>query len=263
MSRIVVGLSGGVDSALVAAVAVDALSPAVVHALFMPSRFTSNASREDALALAQNLGITLNAVPIEGPFEALLEDLAPHFKGRAPDVTEENLQARLRGILLMAFSNKFGHLVLTTGNKSETSVGYCTLYGDMAGGFAVIKDVPKTMVYALCRWRNTRAGGRRALIPERILTKPPTAELKAGQKDQDSLPPYEILDRIIHLYVEEDRPLQEIVAEGFDEAVVSKVIRLVDRAEYKRRQAPPGIKITPKAFGRDRRMPITDRFRLE
>jgi NAD+ synthase (glutamine-hydrolysing) len=258
---VILGLSGGIDSALVAAVAVDALGPATVRALFMPSRFTSNTSREDALALAENLGITLNAVPIEGPFEALLEDLAPHFQGRAPDTTEENLQARLRGILLMAFSNKFGHLVLTTGNKSETSVGYCTLYGDMAGGFAVIKDVPKTLVYALCRWRNAKAGI--PLIPERILTKAPTAELKANQTDQDSLPPYEILDRIIHLYVEEDKPLAEITAEGFEEAVVRKVIRLVDAAEYKRRQAPPGIKITPKAFGRDRRMPITDRFRLE
>ena len=258
---VILGLSGGVDSALVAAIAVDALGPEAVHALFMPSRYTSNTSREDALALAGNLGITLNAVPIEGPFEAFLDDLAPHFNKLPPDVTEENLQARVRGTLLMAFSNKFGYLVLTTGNKSETSVGYCTLYGDMAGGFAVIKDVPKTLVYALCRWRN--AGTEAPLIPGRILTKAPTAELKAGQTDQDSLPPYEILDRIIHLYVEEDKPLPEIMAEGFEEAVVRKVIRLVDAAEYKRRQGPPGIKITPKAFGRDRRMPITDRFRLE
>jgi len=258
---VILGLSGGVDSALVAAIAVDALGPEAVHTLFMPSRYTASASREDALSLADNLGITLNAVPIEGPFEAFLDDLAPHFKKLPPDVTEENLQARVRGTLLMAFSNKFGYLVLTTGNKSETSVGYCTLYGDMAGGFAVIKDVPKTLVYALCRWRNAKA--ETPLIPGRILTKAPTAELKADQKDQDSLPPYEILDPIIQLYVEEDRSLQEIMAEGFEEAVVRKVIRLVDAAEYKRRQGPPGIKITPKAFGRDRRMPITDRFRLE
>jgi NAD+ synthase (glutamine-hydrolysing) len=245
----------------VAVLAADALGPAAVHALYMPSRYSSDRSRDDASALAARLGIDLQTVSIERPFTALLEDLKPLFRDRAPDETEENLQARVRGMLVMAQSNKFGYLVLTTGNKSEFSVGYCTLYGDTAGGFAVLKDVPKTLVFRLCRWRNTQAGTD--LIPESILTRPPTAELRPNQTDQDSLPPYDILDEIIRLYVEEDRPVQEILDRGIDPAVVRKVVRLIDRTEYKRRQTPPGIKITHKAFGRDRRMPITNRYHSE
>ncbi len=261
-TEVVLGLSGGVDSALVAVLAADALGAEAVHALYMPSRYSSDLSRRDAEALAGRLGIDLQTVSIERPFTALLEDLKPLFRGRAPDETEENLQARVRGMLVMAQSNKFGWLVLTTGNKSEFSVGYCTLYGDTAGGFAVLKDVPKTLVFRLCRWRNARAG-QRELIPESILTRPPSAELKPDQTDQDSLPPYAILDEIIRLYVEEDRPVQEILDRGLDPAVVRKVVRLIDRTEYKRRQTPPGIKITHKAFGRDRRMPITNRYHSE
>lgn len=259
--EVVLGLSGGIDSAIVAVLAADALGPAAVHALYMPSRYSSDRSRDDAAALASRLGIDLRTVSIEHPFSALLEDLEPLFEGRAPDETEENLQARVRGMLVMAQSNKFGYLVLTTGNKSEFSVGYCTLYGDTAGGFAVLKDVPKTLVFRLSRWRNAQAGTD--LIPESILTRPPTAELRPNQTDQDSLPPYDILDEIIRLYVEEDRPVQEILDRGLDPAVVRKVIRLIDRSEYKRRQTPPGIKITHKAFGRDRRMPITNRYHSE
>jgi NAD+ synthase (glutamine-hydrolysing) len=252
----VIGISGGVDSALTAAVAVDALGPERVVGVYMPSRFSSPMSTEDSRALAANLGIRLLEIPIDRTFEAYLEMLAQAFAGRPQDVTEENLQARIRGNILMALSNKFGWLVLTTGNKSEMACGYCTLYGDMAGGFAVIKDVPKTWVYQLCRWRNQR----RPDIPERILAREPSAELRPDQKDTDTLPPYEVLDRILHLYVEEDLSPAGIVAQGFDEALVRRVIRMVDRNEYKRRQAAPGIKITPKAFGRDRRLPITNRY---
>ncbi len=256
---VVVGLSGGVDSSLVACIAVDALGPEAVTGVTMPSRFTSEDSRRYAAELARALGIRLLELPIEeaaSAYEGLLRDV---FAGRPRDVTEENLQARIRGNLLMALSNKFGWLVLTTGNKSEMSVGYATLYGDMAGGFAVIKDVPKTLVYRLARWRNARAG--RDLIPPGVLERAPTAELREGQTDQDTLPPYEILDPILHLYVEEDRSAEDIVDRGFDPAMVARVIAMVDRSEYKRRQAPPGVKITPKAFGKDRRLPITNRYR--
>jgi NAD+ synthase (glutamine-hydrolysing) len=255
--KAVIGLSGGVDSALVACVAADALGPQNVTGVAMPSRYSAEISQTDAARLADNLGIHFLVIPIERPFQATLDTLAEPFSGLAPDVTEENLQARIRGNLLMALSNKFGWLVLTTGNKSEMSVGYATLYGDMAGGFAVIKDVPKTLVYELARWRN-REG---ATIPERVLTRPPTAELRPDQKDTDSLPPYEILDPILQAYVEEDRSPAEIVALGFDETTVRRVVRMVDVNEYKRRQAPPGVKITPRAFGKDRRLPITHRFR--
>jgi NAD+ synthase (glutamine-hydrolysing) len=257
-SKVCVGLSGGVDSALVAAIAVDALGAGNVTGIFMPSPYTSQESREDAQALSDNLAIGMMEIPISEPFDSYLRTFSPHFRELPVDATEENLQARIRGNILMAFSNKFGWLVLTTGNKSEMSVGYATLYGDMAGGFAVIKDVPKTLVYSLCRWKN---GQGKAVIPERIITKEPTAELRPDQKDTDSLPPYEILDPILKAYVEDDRSLEEIVAQGFDEEMVKKVIRMVDLSEYKRRQSPPGIKITPRAFGRDRRFPITNRYR--
>jgi NAD+ synthase (glutamine-hydrolysing) len=220
---------------------------------------TSGESREDAFGLAQALGIRIHEIPISGPFDAYAELLAGTFQGKTPDITEENLQARIRGNILMALSNKFGWLVLTTGNKSEMSVGYATLYGDMAGGFDPIKDVPKILVYDLCAWRNDMAG--RVLIPERVLVKEPTAELRPNQKDTDSLPPYPVLDPILKAYVEDDRSCDEIIAMGFDQACVRKVIMMVDRNEYKRRQAPPGIKITPRAFGRDRRVPITNHYR--
>jgi len=257
--EVVIGLSGGVDSSLVASLAVDALDKENVHGLFMPSRFTSGESREDAYALAENLGMEIREVPIDNVFEKYLEELGAHFKGLPPDTTEENLQARIRGNILMAFSNKFGRLVLTTGNKSEMSVGYATLYGDMAGGFAVIKDVPKTLVYRLARWRNSHAG--RDLIPKRVMTKEPTAELRPDQKDTDSLPPYAHLDPVLKAYVEEDRSFEEILSLGGDPGEIKRVIRMVDLSEYKRRQAPPGIKITARAFGRDRRFPITNRYR--
>jgi NAD+ synthase (glutamine-hydrolysing) len=254
---VVLGLSGGVDSALCACVATDALGPEHVVGVSMPSAYTSAASREDAEALARTLGIRFYAIPIRDVHDAYLRVLQPAFSGRPTDTTEENLQARIRGNYLMALSNKFGWLVLTTGNKSEVSVGYSTLYGDTAGGFALLKDVYKTMVYDLSRHRNARA----AAIPERTLTRPPSAELKPDQTDQDSLPPYHVLDPILKLYVEEDRSAREIVDIGCDEEVVRRVIRMVDVAEYKRRQSPPGIKITPRAFGRDRRLPITNRWR--
>ncbi|WP_447973021.1 NAD+ synthase [Nitrospira sp. Kam-Ns4a] len=257
--QVVVGLSGGVDSALTAVIAADALAPANVLGLFMPSPYTSRESREDVAELARRLGIEVRTVSITGLFRAYLRALALSFRNRPSDTTEENLQARIRGNLLMAFSNKFGHLVLTTGNKSELSVGYATLYGDMAGGFAVIKDVPKTMVYELARLRNRL--GTAPVIPKRILARPPTAELKPNQKDEDSLPPYAILDPILKAYVEEDRSLEEIVELGFPRETVARVIALVDRSEYKRRQAPIGIKITHRAFGKDRRMPITNGYR--
>jgi NAD+ synthase (glutamine-hydrolysing) len=225
----------------------------------MPSQFTSAASREDAAALATALGLRFEELPIGQVLESYRGALAQIFAGRAPDTTEENLQARIRGNYLMALSNKFGWLVLTTGNKSELSVGYSTLYGDMAGGFAVLKDVYKTMVYQLALHRNRRAG--RPPIPERTLSRPPSAELRAEQTDQDTLPPYDVLDPILRLYVEEDRSVAEIAELGYEEALVRRVIEMVDRSEYKRRQSPPGIKITPRAFGKDRRLPITNRWR--
>lgn len=255
--QVFVGLSGGVDSSLVATVAADALGPEGVVGVSMPSAYTSPESLQYAEQLARNLGIRLLTLPIRGPFEAYLEALRPAFQGLQPDVTEENLQARIRGNYLMALTNKLGGIVLTTGNKSELSVGYATLYGDMAGGFAVLKDVPKTLVYALARWRNRQ----KPVIPEGVLTRPPTAELRPGQTDQDTLPPYEILDPILELYVEQDTPPEDIVRSGFDPHTVARVVRMVDRSEYKRRQAPPGVKITPKAFGRDRRLPITSWYR--
>jgi NAD+ synthase (glutamine-hydrolysing) len=258
-TRVVIGLSGGIDSALTAVIAVDALGAENVLGLFLPSPYTSRASREDVAALARLLGMQVKTVSITRMFRSYLAAMADIFRGRRPDTTEENLQARIRGNLLMAVSNKFGHLVLTTGNKSEMSVGYATLYGDMAGGFAVIKDVPKTMVYQLTVLRN--AMGAKPVIPQRILDRPPTAELKPDQTDQDTLPPYDILDPILKAYVEEDRAPDDIVAMGFDPKTVAQVIGLVDRSEYKRRQAPIGIKITHRAFGKDRRMPITNGYR--
>jgi NAD+ synthase (glutamine-hydrolysing) len=258
-TRVVVGLSGGIDSALTAVIAVDALGPENVLGLFMPSPYTSQESREDVAELARRVGITVKTVPIDDTFDAYVKSLAASFAGRTSDTTEENLQARIRGNLLMAFSNKFGHLVLTTGNKSELSVGYATLYGDMAGGFAVIKDVPKTMVYELARLRNRP--DRIPPIPKRIFDRAPTAELKPDQKDEDTLPPYAVLDPILKAYVEEDRAPEEIVEMGFDRETVTQVIAMVDRSEYKRRQAPIGIKITHRAFGKDRRMPITNGYR--
>ena len=255
--KVVLGLSGGIDSSLVAALAVDALGNENVAGLFMPSRYTCRQSQEDAMLLAKNLGIKFIAISIEQIFRLYLLVLEPHFAGLGRDTTEENLQARIRGNILMAFSNKFGWLVLTTGNKSEMSTGYATLYGDMAGGLAVIKDVPKTLVYKLSRYRNSIS----QVIPECVFTKAPTAELKPNQLDQDTLPPYEILDNILKAYVEEDKDLTKIISSGFDKEIVCKVTDMVDKNEYKRRQSPPGIKITPKAFGRDRRMPITNKYK--
>lgn len=254
----VIGLSGGIDSSLVAYIATRALGKEAVTGVFMPSRYSSIESREDATQLARNLGIEFLSIPIDPIFEQYLKTLKPHFKDLPADITEENIQARIRGNILMALSNKFGWLVLTTGNKSEMSVGYATLYGDMAGGFAVIKDVPKTLVYELSRHINEKEGY--PVIPERVLTKKPTAELRPNQTDQDTLPPYEVLDPILKAYVEEDRSLAEIVNMGYPRRLVKRVINMVDRSEYKRRQAPPGIKITPRAFGKDRRMPITNHY---
>jgi len=256
---VALGLSGGVDSALVAAIAADALGPERVHAVLMPSRYSSEHSVSDAEQLAANLGIDHRTIPIEAAHSAFLELLAPSFGDLPHDLTEENLQSRIRGVLLMALSNKFGWLVLTTGNKSETAVGYSTLYGDTAGGLAVIKDVPKLLVYELCRWRNEVAGTD--LIPADILTKPPSAELRPGQRDDQSLPPYEVLDRVIAAYVDGDLTVEDLLASGGDPAVVQRVARLVDLAEYKRRQSPPGIRVSQKAFGRDRRLPITNGYR--
>ncbi|MCM8760282.1 MAG: NAD+ synthase [Candidatus Omnitrophica bacterium] len=256
--KVVLGLSGGIDSSLVATIASDALGSENVIGVFMPSRYSSKESEEDARVLAENLKIKFLNIPIDSIFTSYLETLSPVFSGKKPDITEENIQARIRGNLLMALSNKFGYLVLTTGNKSEISVGYATLYGDTAGGFAVLKDVYKTQVYKLARYRNSIS----KVIPERIFTKAPTAELKPGQKDQDTLPPYEILDGILKEYIEKDRSIEEIVKAGFDEEVVKKVLQMVDKSEYKRRQSPPGPKITSKALGKERRMPITNRFSL-
>ncbi len=257
--KVVLGLSGGIDSSLVATVAVDALGKNNVIGVSMPSRYSSAGGISDAQSLAHNLGIRLITIPIEKAFKAYLEMLADTFVDTGPDVTEENIQARIRGNILMALSNKFGWLVLATGNKSEMATGYTTLYGDMAGGFAVIKDVPKTMVYKLVKYRNTFAGNE--IVPISVIKRAPSAELRPQQQDINSLPSYGLLDPIITAYVEEDRSLEQIISSGIDEDVVRQVIRLVDASEYKRRQAPPGVKITPKAFGRDRRLPITNRFK--
>lgn len=257
-SKVTMGLSGGIDSSLVAAIAVDALGAENVIGVSMPSRYSSGHSKSDAQALAENLGIRYETVAIEPAFKGYLEMLAEVFAKTEPGVAEENLQSRVRGNTLMALSNKFGWLVLTTGNKSEMAVGYATIYGDMAGGFAVIKDVPKTLVYKLCRYRNEAIG---YAIPENVLTKPPSAELRPDQKDTDSLPEYDILDGILAAYIEAEYSIAEIVARGYDEPTVRRIVRLVDLNEYKRRQAPPGPKITGKAFGKDRRLPITNRYR--
>jgi len=258
-SEVVIGLSGGVDSSLVAAIAVDALGPERVHGVSMPSRYSSRGSEDDAAELAGNFGIDFQTIPIEAGYAALTSMLEPVFRGHSPDLTEENLQSRLRGILLMAMSNKKGWLVLTTGNKSETSVGYSTLYGDTAGGFAVLKDCPKLLVYELCRWRNSQTTS--SWIPEASISKPPSAELRPDQTDDQSLPPYELLDPLLEAYVEQDRSAAELVAEGYDPEIVEQITRLVDLAEYKRRQSPPGPRISAKAFGKDRRLPITNRYR--
>jgi len=256
--KVLIGLSGGIDSALTAAVAVDALGKERVVGLYMPGPYSARISGEDSRKLAENLGIEFDQVPIRAIFRTYLETLRKPFAGRKPDAAEENIQARIRGNLIMAFSNKFGYLVLTTGNKSEIATGYCTLYGDMAGGFAVLKDIPKTLVYRLAEYRN----GQRPDIPERSLTRPPTAELRPNQKDSDSLPPYERLDPILKLYIEENLAPAEIAGGGtYREAEVRAIVEKVDRNEYKRRQAPPGVKITGRAFGKDWRLPITNRFR--
>lgn len=256
---VVIGLSGGIDSALVAAIAVDALGAEHVHGVSMPSRYSSEGSRTDAATLAQNLGIDMQTISIEPAFEAYLQMTAASFAGRPQDLTEENLQSRVRGTTLMALSNKFGWMVLTTGNKSELAVGYFTLYGDSVGGYAVIKDLLKTSVYELCRYINSKHA--REVIPEVVITKPPSAELRPDQRDDQSLPPYEVLDAILEMYVEQDRTAAEIIALGHDEALVRRISRLVDLSEYKRRQGPPGVRVTLKAFGKDRRLPITNAYR--
>jgi len=254
---VIIGLSGGVDSALVLAIAVDALGSDKVRAVMMASRYTADISWIDARELAKNLSVQYDEIPISGPVDALEESLAAQFKGLKVDATEENIQARVRGTLLMALSNKTGRLVLTTGNKSEMAVGYCTLYGDMAGGFAVIKDIAKTLVYRLCEYRNSIA----PVIPERILTRAPSAELRPNQTDQDSLPSYEVLDGIVERYMEQNQSIAEMIAAGYDAESVEKVTRLIKLNEYKRRQAPPGVRVTTRAFGRDWRYPITSQFR--
>ena len=256
---VVIGLSGGIDSALVAAIAVEALGSEHVHGVSMPSRYSSEGSRTDAAILASNLGVDMQTISIEPAFSAYLDMTAESFAGKAADLTEENLQSRVRGTTLMALSNKFGWMVLTTGNKSELAVGYFTLYGDSVGGYAVIKDLLKTTVYELCRFVNLRAG--REIIPESVITKPPSAELRPDQRDDQSLPAYEILDPILELYVEQDRTAAEIIALGFDDALVRRISRLVDMNEYKRRQGPPGVRVSLKAFGKDRRLPITNAYR--
>ncbi|MEO7836830.1 MAG: NAD(+) synthase, partial [Acidimicrobiales bacterium] len=256
---VVIGLSGGIDSSLVACVAADALGPEHVHGVSMPSRYSSDGSRTDSAALAEALGIAFRTVPIEPAHSAMLDMLAPSFEGRQDDTTEENLQSRIRGVILMSLSNKLGWLVLTTANKSESAVGYSTLYGDTAGGFAVIKDVPKSLVFQLSRRVNERAG--KVVIPEVVLTKAPSAELRPEQRDDDSLPPYDVLDPILEAYVGGDLTSSELVAAGFDADRVRQVVRLVDLAEYKRRQTPPGVRVSAKAFGKDRRLPITNHYR--
>jgi NAD+ synthase (glutamine-hydrolysing) len=258
-SKVLVGLSGGIDSALVTAIAVEALGAENVVGVSMPSRYSTEGSKSDAEKLADNLKFKLLRIPIEKIYQSYLDTLAEPCAGTSPDATEENIQARIRGNLLMALSNKFGWLVLTTGNKSEYATGYTTLYGDMAGGFAVIKDVPKTMVYKVGRCINKTAG--RELIPESVFTKPPSAELRPNQKDTDSLPPYEILDPILTAYVEDDKSVEQIVELGFDKPTAQRTAKMVDRSEYKRRQAPPGVKITARAFGRDRRLPLVNHFK--
>jgi NAD+ synthase (glutamine-hydrolysing) len=258
---VLVGSSGGIDSALTLAIAVDAIGAERVNAVMMPSQFTADMSQEDAEQLAINLGIRYDVQPIKLMFDMFLSELSDEFENLPFDQTEENIQARVRGVILMALSNKFGHLVLTTGNKSEMASGYATLYGDMAGGFAVLKDVSKTLVWRLARYRNQLCEPDSPLIPERIITRPPSAELRANQCDQDSLPPYEVLDAIMARYVEQDMAPRDIIAAGYSEAEVGLVIRLIDRSEYKRRQSPPGIRITPRGFGRDRRYPITNKYR--
>jgi NAD+ synthase (glutamine-hydrolysing) len=256
---VLIGLSGGIDSALTAAIAVDALGRKGVVGVTMPSQYSSKGSVEDSELLARNLGIRITKIPITEIFQAYLNTLSPSFKGLKTNVTEENVQARIRENILMALSNKYGWLVLTTGNKSEMSVGYCTLYGDMAGGYAVLKDVPKTLVYELTRYRNKKEG--KAVIPKNVFVKPPSAELRPNQKDEDSLPPYSVLDVILQAYVEEDKGLEEIEKMGFKERLIKEVINMVDRNEYKRRQSPPGVKITHRALGKDRRLPVTNKYR--
>ena len=257
--KVLIGLSGGIDSAMTAAIAVDALGKEGVAGVAMPSPYSSKASLEDARLLAKNLGIRFLTIPISEIFQAYLNTLSTPFKGLKANVAEENIQARIRGNILMALSNKFGWLVLTTGNKSEVSVGYCTLYGDMAGGFAVLRDVLKTRVYELAQFKNERAG--RPVIPQNVLTKPPSAELRPNQKDEDSLPPYPVLDPILQAYVEEDKGVEEIAKMNFDRKLVRTVIQMVDQSEYKRRQGPPGVKITHRALGKDRRLPMTNKYR--
>ena len=258
-SDVVIGLSGGIDSTIVACIATDALGPEHVHGVSMPSRYSSDHSKSDAQLLAENLGIDYRTISIEPAFQAYLDMLAPAFEGREPGLTYENLQSRCRGQILMALSNELGWMVLTTGNKSELAVGYFTIYGDSVGGYAVIKDVLKLEVYELCRYVNRAAG--RDVIPPNVITKPPSAELRPDQRDDQSLPPYEVLDPILELYVEQDRTAQEIIELGNDADIVRRITRLVDIAEYKRRQSPPGVRVSPKAFGKDRRMPITHGYR--
>jgi NAD+ synthase len=263
---VVLGLSGGIDSALSAAVAVDALGAARVRCVMMPSRYTSQDSLQDATEVAKLLGVALDTVPIEPPVNAFANILSPVFTAAKPDITEENIQSRIRGVILMAISNKFGPMVLTTGNKSEMSVGYATLYGDMAGGYNVLKDVYKTQVFALSRWRNQTSpkgalGPDGRVMPERVIEKPPTAELRANQKDQDSLPPYPVLDGILECLVEGEMSFEDVVAKGYDPATVKRVEQLLYVAEYKRHQAAPGVKLSSRNFGRDRRYPITNAFR--
>jgi NAD+ synthase (glutamine-hydrolysing) len=257
-SEIVVGVSGGIDSAVVAALAAEALGQERVHCVSMPSRYSSEATRTDAQRLAESLGCDFREIAIEPMVETFVAALAKSFDGREPDLTEENLQARVRGVILMALSNKFGWLLVATGNKSEMSVGYATLYGDMAGGFALLKDVFKTDVFRLARHLNERAG--RELIPQSIIDRAPSAELRADQLDEDSLPPYPVLDQVLAAYVEDDRTLEELSSDGFDPDVVERAVKLIDRAEYKRRQAPPGVRVSNRAFGRDWRYPITSGY---
>ncbi len=257
--KVVVGLSGGIDSSLTAVIAARALGNENVIGVSMPSRYSSQHSRDDARLLADNIGIEYLVIPIDGTFQAFLDMLEPQFKGTEPNVAEENIQARIRGALLMALSNKFGWMVLTTGNKSEVGVGYSTLYGDTAGGFAILKDIPKTMIYQICEHINQNS--QKPVIPESVMTKPPSAELKADQKDSDSLPEYDVLDTILHKYVEENRSIEDMLALGLDRDEVVKVVKLIDKSEYKRRQSPPGIKVMTRAFGKDWRLPITNFYR--
>jgi NAD+ synthase len=263
---VVLGLSGGIDSALSAAVAVDALGAERVWCVMLPSRFTSQESLDDAAQCARMLGCRLDTIPIMPAVDAFDAMLAPAFAGRNPDLAEENIQSRIRGVTLMALSNKFGHMLLTTGNKSEMSVGYATIYGDMAGGYSVLKDAYKTTVFDLSRWRNANRpslalGPVGPVMPQRVITKPPTAELRPDQKDSDSLPPYEVLDPILYGLVEQEKSVDQLVAMGFDRAIVARIERLLYVAEYKRRQSPPGVKLGGRNFGRDRRYPITNAFR--